>query len=408
MFWLFCAFLTLAVGAAIAAPLLRRHAETDVQDSAAAFDLQVYRDQLREVGRDLERNIISMDEAQRLKTEIGRKVLDADRRMSAHTTRRRNGNALAALAMLGLLLAGTFALYLRQGQPGSPDLPLARRFALAEHAYNDRPDQAEAEAKAPAMPAPKVDDGYAALVKDLRNAVAARPDDPQGLKLLATSEARLGNMIAAREAQQKLVDQLGDKASASDVLQLAALMTEAAGGLITPDAEQVLARALQMDPRLPQGRYMLGLLQLQNGRPDRAFPVWRRLLEEGPANAPWNQPIRASISDLAWLAGQPDYVPPQTTVDFPGPDAAQIEAAEDLPPEERQQMIEGMIARLEDRLAEQGGTPQEWARLIGSLAVLGQTDRAKAIYAEAQTRFGDTPEAIAPINAAAEQAGLIQ
>ncbi|WP_245739424.1 c-type cytochrome biogenesis protein CcmI [Paracoccus homiensis] len=407
MFWLFCAFLTLAVGTAIAAPLLRR-AATDAQDSAAAFDLQVYRDQLREVDRDLERDIISLDEAQRLKTEIGRKVLDADRRMETDATRRRTGNALAALTMLGLLLAGTFALYLREGQPGSPDLPIARRIALAERAYDSRPDQAAAEAAAPAVPTPEVDEDYATLVQDLRDAVAARPDDPQGLTLLATSEARLGNMTAAREAQQKLVDHLGDKVSAGQLLQLAALMTEAAGGLITPDAEEVLARALQKDPRLPQGRYMLGLLQLQNGRPDRAFPVWRRLLEEGPPDAPWNQPIQASIRDLAWLAGQPDYVPPEAAPALPGPDGDQMQAAEDMSPQDRQQMIEGMVARLEGRLAEQGGTPQEWARLIGSLAVLGQTDRARAIYAEAQSRFGDAPEAIAPINTAAEQAGLIQ
>lgn len=409
MFWLFSALLTLAVGLAIAAPLRRRPTGPEGANSSAAFDLRVYRDQLREVDRDLERGVISADEAERLKAEIGRKVLDADRRLAAEGARRGPGNLALALGVLVLLLVGTFGLYLRQGAPGAPDMPIARRIALAERAYDSRPSQRDAEAQAPQLPTTEVDPNYAELVERLRQAVAQRPDDPQGLALLATHEARLGNMIAAREAQQKLVDLLGEKASAEQLAQLAALMAEAAGGLITPEAEEMLARALKKDPTLPQARYVLGLLQLQNGRPDRAFVVWRRLLEEGPADAPWNQPIRATIRDLAWLAGQPDYVPPEdapTMPGLPGPDAQQLAEAGQMSDEDRQQMIAGMVARLEGRLAEQGGTPQEWARLIGSLAVLGQKDRARTIYAEAQQRFAERPDDLATIRDAARQAGV--
>ncbi|RMC32894.1 c-type cytochrome biogenesis protein CcmI [Paracoccus alkanivorans] len=410
MFWLLCALLTLVVAAAIAAPL--RRARDTGAPSAAAYDLRVYRDQLREVERDLERGVIGGDEAGRLRNEIGRKVLDADRRLAEPSPSRHGGKMAGAGIVLLLLLAGAFGLYLYQGAPTAPDLPLSKRIAAAERAYDDRPNQAEAEAAAPERDKPKVDDEYVALVEQLREAVAKTPDDPQGLTLLATNEMRLGNMIAAREAQQRLVDLRGDQASAQELLRLSALMIEAAGGLITPEAEEVLARALQKDRSLPQGRYLLGLLQLQNGRPDRAFPVWRQLLEEGPYDAPWNAPIRAGIRDLAWLAGHPDYVPPEPEATgmpaLPGPDADAVAAAEDMTGEERQEMIENMVAGLESRLATEGGSPEEWARLIGSLAVLGQTDRARAIWNEAQQRFGATPEAIAPIRAAAEKAGLIE
>ena len=83
MFWIICAALTGAVGLAIMAPLLR--ARGDAAQPAAAFDLRVYRDQLQEVERDLERGVIAPDDAVRLRTEIGRKVLDADRRLSQVT-----------------------------------------------------------------------------------------------------------------------------------------------------------------------------------------------------------------------------------------------------------------------------------------------------------------------------------
>lgn len=285
MFWLLCALLTLVVAAAIAAPL--RRARDTGAPSAAAYDLRVYRDQLREVERDLERGVIGGDEAGRLRNEIGRKVLDADRRLAEPSPSRQGGKMAGAGIVLLLLLAGAFGLYLYRGAPAAPDLPLSKRVAAAEGAYDSRPNQAEAEAAAPEHDKPEVDEEYVSLVEQLREAVARTPDDPQGLTLLATNEMRLGNMTAAREAQQRLVDLRGDQASAQELLRLSALMIEAAGGLITPEAEEVLARALQKDRSLPQGRYLLGLLQLQNGRPDRAFPVWRQLLEEGPYDAPW-------------------------------------------------------------------------------------------------------------------------
>lgn len=403
MFWLLCALLVLAVAAAIAAPLWHERSAP----VAASFDLQVYRDQLREVDRDLERGVIGAEEAQQLRNEIGRKVLDADRRMVMAAPATSQRVHIGAFVILALVMAGGVALYVWKGAPTRSDLPLSKRIAIAEKTYQSRPSQAEAEAAAPKVEAPEADPEYLALVEQLREAVAKKPDDPQGLTLLATHEMRLGHMKAAKEAQQKLVDLRGDQASADELLRLSVLMIESAGGTITAEAEKVLAAALTKDPELPQGRYLLGMLQLQNGRADRAFPLWRDLLEENPQNAPWSAPIRANIEDLAWIAGHPEYVPPAEEA-LPGPDAEAMAAAKDMSPEERAQFIGGMVAQLEDRLATQGGSPEEWARLISSLGVLGQTEKALAIYGEAQQRFGAMPEAMAQIHVAAEQAGLTE
>lgn len=412
MFWILCAALVIGVAAALLAPIWRGRGTGGEALPSAAYDLQVYRDQLREVERDQERGIVSAEDAVRLRNEIGRKVLDADRRLAEAAPAARGGTALAAGAVLLVLLAGSLAVYLREGAPGLTDQPMAERLALAKRAYDSRPSQAEAEASAPArVQPPAPDPEYLELIERLRAAVAQKPDDPQGLALLATNEMRLGNMAAARAAQQRLVELRGEDASPQELMQLAALMMEAAGGLITAEAEEVLARALRRDPRQPQSRYLLGMLQLQNGRPDRAFPIWRELLEEGPEDAPWMAPIRASIRDLAWLAGAPDYIPPDPapergTPALPGPDQDAVAAAEGLSGAERQQMILGMVEQLQQRLASEGGSAGEWARLISSLGVLGRAEDARAIWTEAQTRFAAQPEALAQIRAAAEAAGL--
>lgn len=408
LFWVISAGLVLLVTMAILAPLRRAGDAGAAPAGSAAYDLQIYRDQLREVERDLTRGVISDPEAERLRREIGRKVLDADRRLTDDATPARNRSGwIGAAVVLALMLGGAVWLYTREGVPGMPDLPLQDRLAAAQAAYDSRPSQADAQAAAPAPERGQIDQDYQALVAELRAAVAETPDDPQGLALLSLHEARLGNLDAAITAQRHLIKVRGDQATADDHVQLAAQMIEAAGGLVTPEAEAELAHALKLDRRNPQARYMLGLMQAQNGRPDRAFPIWRDLLEEGPPDAPWIAPIRATIGELAWLAGQPDYTPPDAPA-LPGPDADAMAAAEDMSPEDRQQMIQGMVAQLESRLATEGGAPEEWARLISSLVVLGQGDRAGAIWAEAQTRFADQPEALDIVRAGAVQAGLAE
>ncbi|WP_265499330.1 c-type cytochrome biogenesis protein CcmI [Paracoccus beibuensis] len=401
MFWIFAAGLTAIVAYAILSPVWRARGRAE---PAAAFDLRVYRDQLREVERDLDRGVIRADDADRLRVEIGRKVLDADRRLTQAAPTAAAGRPIVAGVVMAGLLAIAATLYLSEGVPGASDMPLQARLVAADAAYRDRPSQAEAEAAVPPRPQPDlsaVDPEYLDMVEQLRQAVARTPDDPQGLQLLSTHEMRLGNLPAARAAQERLVGIEGDNATAAQLMQLATLMIEAAGGVVTPEAESVLSGALAKDPDQPQARYLQGVLLIQNGRPDRAFPIWRRLLEEGPETAPWIPSIRAAIADLAWLAGDADYTPPA----LPGPDADALAAAEDMPLQDRQQMIEGMVAGLQQRLATEGGSPSEWARLVGALGVLERTEEARAILQEARTRFPQ-PDAVAPIEEAARAAGL--
>ena len=67
-----------------------------------------------------------------------------------------------------------------------------------------------------------------------------------------------------------------------------------------------------------------------------------------------------------------------------------------------------MVERLSERLASEGGSPAEWARLIGALGVLGDPDRASAILNEAHTVFADNSAALDLVNQAARKAGLIE
>ena len=289
LFWIVAALIALAVTGLVALALLRGGA---AEEPTAAYDLRVYRDQLKEIDRDLARGIIPPEDAERMKTEVSRRVLEADRALARATTAGREEPRAALALALGLAVlaaGGAFLIYQRIGAPGYPDLPLASRIAMAEDSLASRPTQAEAEqaARDGMGPPPELDPRFAELMERLRQVVSERPNDIQGLALLARNEAATGNPAAGAAAQRRIVALKGPEATAQDYAALADLMVLAAGGLVTPEAEAVINEVLARDGQNGTARYYVGLMLAQNGRPDQAFRVWKGLLDTSDTSAPW-------------------------------------------------------------------------------------------------------------------------
>ena len=394
-FWVAAAVMVLAVIAVLVQSL--RHGPVTNRPNA---DMRVYRDQLREVDRDLARGVISDGDAERVRTEVSRRLLEADRAaQTAPVPDRRGGTYPAVLLIVGVL-AGSGWLYNRLGAPGYPDVALADRIAMADEVYRTRPGQDQAEAVSPAAPSAPAPE-LLAQVETLRAAALTSPDDPTTLSALALAESGVGDMIAARMAQARLIDIKSDAATANDHAALAWMMIAAAGGYVSPEAEAVLINALEKDPANGLARYYSGLMFAQVGRPDRAFVIWKALLDDGPEDAPWIGSIRTSIGEIATNAGI-RYEPPVND----GPSAEQVAASQEMTPEDRQAMITSMVEGLAERLASQGGPPEDWARLIASLATLGDKERAKAIHTEALAAFSGDPGSLDLLNDAARQVGI--
>ncbi|MDR0808231.1 MAG: c-type cytochrome biogenesis protein CcmI [Gemmobacter sp.] len=406
VFWVTAGALVLTSGLALLLGL-RRGGAAVAKAPAVAHDIAVYRDQLAEIARDAGRGLLPPEEAERLRIEVSRRILEADR------VARRGGDVAAPggglalpMALVVLALAGGVWLYTRLGAPGYPDMPLQARIAAAERMRTERPSQAEAEAQAPATPEPQgVSTEFQDLMEKLRATMTARPDDLRGQQLLARNEAQLGHFAAAATAQGAMIRLMGENAGADEYASLAELLVFAAGGYVSPEAEKALTEALRRDPRNGTSRYYSGLMFAQTGRPDRAFTLWRDLLESSSPEAPWVVPLKAQIGEMAARAGV--RYEPQAGSDA-GPDAAALGAAAGMSDEGRKAMIEGMVQQLNDRLAREGGPAADWAKLITSLGVLGQPERARAIWAEAQGRFAGHAEDLARLRAAAEQAGVAQ
>ncbi len=487
-FWITAAIISGLVGLTVVLGLLRTRPAPTLDDGGLQRkDIQVYRDQLREVEKDVARGILAEADAERLRLEISRRILEADRAGDAAPTRTEmpRGARMVGLATVPVIVAGAFLIYNSVGAPGYPDMPLAQRLADAREARANRPAQEVAEAEIigrsavdgtpPPSMRPDIPPEDEELVERLRTALATRPDDLQGHRLLAVSEASLGNFEAAAAAQTRvielmgedagpqeaqvlrelqmlatgaeglearrdellaagadraeweelvnaalalddlrlahrmqagLIEGMGDEATPDDHVFLADLMINAAGGYVSPEAERALETALRRDPGNPLARFFTGLMLAQTDRPDLAFRLWQQLLEDSAPDAPWVAPIRSQIEFVAMRAGVNYTLPPASGGSAPRLSDADIEAAREMPPEARAEMIEGMVAGLSQRLAQQGGSAQDWARLIAAHGVLGNLDQASGIWTEAQAVFGARPEQLEIIRQAAEQAGV--
>lgn len=411
-FWILA--ITAAVGIVLVLAYALLSPARDTAKATAEFDMNVYRDQLKELKRDVARGVISDAEAKLSEVEISRRLLEADKARDAASTPRGAPSVASVAGIIGIavvVLGGGAWMYSELGAPGYADLPLQERKDIAATAAENRPPLETVLADMPEWsgPAENIDPDYVRLVEQLRTAVARRPQDVQGLKLLAQHEAQLGNFRAAFRAQDRLIDAMDGNADATDYAELAELMVLATNGYVSPEAEEALRQSLERDPENGIARYYTGLMFAQGGRPDLAFRMWRVLYETSDPTAPWMELVAAELPGLAAAAGV-NYTLPDRGVGagLPGPSVEDMGNAADMTPDERQEMIQGMVSQLMERLANEGGTAPEWARLISSLGMLGDTDRAAAIWGKAQGRFGARPDDLDIIRQAAVQAGVAE
>ena len=74
----------------------------------------------------------------------------------------------------------------------------------------------------------------------------------------------------------------------------------------------------------------------------------------------------------------------------PGPSREDMDAASQMSAEDRDAIISGMVARLDERLKENPRDPDGWQRLVRSYVVLGKQDEARDALARGVTALGRT------------------
>jgi len=357
------AVLTALALALLLLPLLGRQQRPATRD---AYNLAVYRDQLAELDRDLARGLLTAEQAEAARAEIGRRILALDHGETRTAT---NAKPLAAaiVAILALPVAALL-IYARLGSPSLPDQPFAARGAAATKTAAESAAQTEMQE---------------ALAK-LRAHLKTRPEDLTGWLLLARSELALGRFPEAAEAYGRAAELSGNRADIAGLWGEALVM--AADGTVTAAAARAFEAGLKDPEGAPRARYYLGLAQLQRGDAKAALQAWADLAADSPADAEWLPLLRQRIAEAAKAIGiDPASVKAADRTGMPSPDAvaAAAQAAAAATPEEKRAMIDAMVERLAARLAEQPDDAEGWARLGRSYMVLRQPAKARDAYARA-------------------------
>ena len=148
-------------------------------------------------------------------------------------------------------------------------------------------------------------------------------------------------------------------------------------GLVAPEAVGIFRRVLDARPEDPAARFHLALARAQAGEVSEAYGMWLALAADTPADAPWRHDLEALIRQAAEVLGvEPGAVPsgPAVTEAPDGPTADDMAAAAELSPEERMEMIRGMVEGLAARLEKNPDDPEG---LAPPCALLQRARRAR-------------------------------
>lgn len=380
LLWVVLAVLTAAVVSFLLYPLVGRREAVDERD---AFDAAVYRDQLDEIETDRTRGLIGETEAEAARLEVARRLLAADENNAEADT----DGARSLLPRVSLIVVAAalpmavLGAYLYYGSPHLPDQPLTARLI---------------------DPAKETD--IRVLVARVEARLRSNPDEGAGWDAIAPIYLGGQRFADAAEAYRQAIRLLGPSAKRLSGLGQALVLEQQ--GLVTEPARLALEEALKRDETLVEPRILLAIAKEQEGDLDAALADWRGLKDRRKDDERWQEMIEVRIASAeARLAGEepPAGVPPAPMA---GPSAADIAAAQNMSPEQRQAMVDQMVKRLAARLEANGDDLPGWLRLVRAYTVLGQDNAAKEALARAKGQFADNAQAIEQLDTLAAELGL--
>lgn len=338
-FWLTASCLTVAATLAVLIPITRRRKSVAAPETQ---DMAVYQDQLKEIDTDLQRNLIDQESAEQARLEIARRLIKAERRQEEQNITYRSGMARNLLVLATIMVVPVFSwgIYTLIGSPNLSAQPLAQRMKA-------NPDRASIEE----------------MLAKAEMHLKQNPDDARGWVLLAPIYLRTGRLDDALIAYQNVIRLNGEEFGS--VLGLGETLVAKNNGIVTADAKALFEKAAQlnaMDVRPPA--YLARYLMQENKRSEAA-DLLEEFANKAPENAAWLPEMRATIQQM------------RSTPSPKGPTSEDVEAAKDMSENDRNEMIAGMVAGLDQRLRDNPDDVNGWQQLVRSYIIMNKRDEAQ-------------------------------
>ena len=362
-FWIPAAALLAVVTAALALGsqwLARRSVGID-----SDAGLLVFKHQLAELDADIASGRVAREEGEGLRNELARRILAAARMQPSPPPKRvASGMALVLLLPLAALL-----IYMQVGKPNMPDVPRAERLANAQKSGDTE-----------------------ALVAQVEDHLAQKPDDVQGWKLLVPTYMDMGRFGDAAAAQMQIMALSGETADLK--AGIAEALTLRDNGMMPELAITAAMDAFRLDATNPKAQFYHALVLSQQGKKEEALAALNGMLTAAPPDAPWRKAVQDQITRLSTLGAALRI------------DEQQADNIKNMTSADQQAMIRTMVDGLDVKLAENSNDIEGWLRLIRARTVLGEQDKASAALSKARQLFVSQADAMTTINNLAKELGL--
>ena len=254
-----------------------------------AVNITVYRDQIAELDRDLENDILSREQYDRSKQELQQRMLqdvtERDKLVIGKNKKIRNV-VLSTFIALTLPLAA-ISLYLVIGDTRGL-LPQAQLTNATQQTNRDGGG------------APAGHDNFSSVLDNLIARLNNNPEDIEGWIMLGRTYAIMGRYAEAGNTYAKLVELIPDSPQIlSDYADVLAMKNQ---GNLSGKPAELIYEALRIDPKYPKALALAGTVEFEQERYAQAAEHWEKLLEGIPADSPLAQSVKESIAEAKLLA----------------------------------------------------------------------------------------------------------
>jgi cytochrome c-type biogenesis protein CcmH len=265
LFWLSSALLALVALGVLLRPLLSRRRGGVSRD---VLNAAVYRDQMRELDADLAAGTLAKADHERSRRELERRLLeDVNDRPPEVARRAGRGLFIFSATALPLLAA---AIYFATGNLGALD-----------------PAQRDAKG----IGVPQIE----AMVQKLSERLAQNPEDVEGWKMLGRSYTVLGRLPEAVAAYSKAA--MRAPRDPQLLADLAEALAMARGQKMRGEPEELVLRALQLDPKNLKALALAGGAAFERDNFRAAVRYWERMLPLVPADSADARTIQANVDE---------------------------------------------------------------------------------------------------------------
>ena len=268
LFFVIAALLLVAALLFVLPPLLRqRHLAGGV--ARGALNVDIYRDQLRELDADLASGALSPERHDEAKRDIERRLIEESGEGTLATGAPRRSRGMAAA--VGLLVpALALLLYFTVGDPGAllPQKP---------------------------QPAGIDPQQFVAMVDKLATRLKEKPDDPEAWVMLGRSYGVLGRYPEAAIAYGNAASRMPGNAQV--LTDQAEMVGMAQGGKLQGEPEALIERALMLDPEHVKALALLGTVAFEKQDFVRAANVWEKTLKLAPPDSEFATSMKANVEE---------------------------------------------------------------------------------------------------------------